>query len=222
MRIDELETGQAITLIATTDNELQQLELDTVVQETYAKKRLILADPIYREDKVVSFKAKNLVIHLLVKYTDKTPQIFKNVTVMLMKKQDNSLCYSITCENDSKIFNRRESFRCFAGTPTTIKLALSSDAHEATIRDVSTGGFSVICSSDVEFNNGMVLHVLLEDYIEEISENFTFHLYGIVVRKQELNNGRVLYGCKMNNKIAGLETYVVKKERVRLKRSNGR
>ena len=46
-------------------------------------------------------------------------------------------------------------------------------------------------------------------------------MYGLLTRTQELENGKILYGCRLNNPVPGLEAYIMKKERLRLKKSNG-
>jgi len=61
----------------------------------------------------------------------------------------------------------------------------------------------------------------MNDYIADLAENFSFHLYGIVVRKQDLDDHRVVYGCKLNTPVKGLEVYIVKKERIRLMHERG-
>lgn len=219
MFLSELPLGHPITLIATIGND--KIEFETTVQETYPQKHLILAEPIIKNEKVVTFHAKKLIINILTTPPDSAPLLFKNVTVNLMRKPDDTLCYSITCLTEGKMNNRRESFRCYVGINSSMQCGGNRAAHDAVIKDVSANGFSVTCNADVEFKEGQVIHVLLKDYLEELAENFSFHLYGIIVRKQELENEKLIYGCRLNNKVIGLETYIAKKERLRLKKTHG-
>lgn len=219
MRIEELTAGQAVTLFVNIGKE--QLVFETKIQEVFPKKRLVLADPIYREEKVISFKGKNLIVDLLVSFEDNKPQLFKNISVALMKKGDGSLCYNFATIAESKPYNRRKSFRCFVGLKTSVQCGPNRAAYDVIIKDVSYDGFSIVCPPEVNFSQDQVAHVLLTDYIEETAENFSFHLYGLVVRIVELENNSILYGCRLNNKVSGLENYIIKKERIRLKKSNG-
>ena len=219
MKLEELTAGTPITLIAKIGEE--QLEFHSTVQETYPKKKFILADPVYRDEKIISFSSPGITVDLLVSLDKDKPQIFQKVVIMTMKKPDKSLCYSIAATSDSKGINRRGNFRCFIGTPTTIKCGIEQDLYDAILRDVSISGFSVTVDSDLGITENQVIHAMLEDYIEELNENFSFHLYGLVVRIQELDNGKIVYGCRLNNKIGGLENYIMKKERIRLRKSNG-
>lgn len=219
MWIEEITPGETVTLIATFQQE--RLEFTTTVQESYEKKHIILTDVITKDDKVLTFHAKGLLVNLMTKPKDKAPQVFKNVAIRLMKKQDGSLCYSITTLAESKDFNRREAFRCYIGIPTSVQGGGNKAAYDAVIKDVSISGFSIICSADVEFRENQVLHVLLNDRIEELAENYSFHLYGIIVRIEELDNGNIVYGCRLNTRVNGIDAYIMKKERVRLKKTNG-
>jgi len=220
MKIEEIPAGLDGKLVAKIGNET--VELQTTFREAIPKKHMITADPIFRNDKVISFRAKGLVVDVLVNPPESAPLVFKNVTVALMRREDQSLCYAITTIAESKALNRRESFRCFVGIASSVQGGGNKAAYDAVIKDVSTTGFSVTCDNDVEYHENQVLHVILNDYLDETAENFNFHLYGIIVRCVELENGKRLYGCRLNNKVPGIDQYINKKERLRIKKNNGR
>ena len=222
MFIEELTAGQEITLTANIGQE--QLTFETTVLESLDRKHMILVAPVYKNDKVITFRAKGLIVNLLASPPDSSPILFKNVTINLMKQSDNSLVYSVSSQAEGKANNRRESFRCHVGIATAVQCGSNRRAHDAIIKDVSASGFSVTLNHDEEdthFHENQVLHIVLNDYLEEIAENFNFQMYGIIVRVQELENGRTVYGCRLNNKVPGLETYIFKKERIRLRNQNG-
>lgn len=219
MRMEEVTTGTPITLLVTING--KQLSFNSQIQEVYPKRHLVLAEPVFLDEKIISFRGKNILVDIVVSFPDEKPQIFKNVTVITMKRADNSLCYSLSTFAESKTFNRRESYRCYVGIPTAVQCGPNHPAHNAVIRDVSLTGFSVTCNQDTELSPDKIIHVLLNDYIEELAENFSFHLYGMIVRSQELENGKTVYGCRLNNHVGGLENYIMKKERIRLQNTNG-
>ena len=68
---------------------------------------------------------------------------------------------------------------------------------------------------------GQLVHTVLNDRPLDGGVSYSFQLYGLVARIQELENGKRLFGCKLNNPIHGLDKYIVEKERIRLKNSNG-
>lgn len=220
MQIEEIPAGASITFLITISGE--HLTFDSKIQAVYPKKHLVLADPVYHKDKVISFHGPKMIVNILVSFDDEKPQLFKNVTVTTMKKADGSLCYNLSTRAESKPYNRRENFRCFIGIPTVMQCGANHSTHDIVIRDVSMTGFSVACDSEVELNSNQVIHVVLNDYIAELAENFSFQLYGIVVRIQELDNGKIIYGCRTNSRVIGLESYIMKKERIRLQKSNYR
>lgn len=219
MRIEELTTGTNITFLVIINGE--QLSFNSKIQEVYPKKHFVLADAVYHNEKIISFRGKNIIVNLLVTTQDEKPQLFKNITVITMKKPDGSLCYSLTTITESKPYNRRESYRCYVGVTSSMQCGPNRAATEVIIRDVSISGFSVTCDTNMELQPNQTIHVVLNDYIEELAENFSFHLYGIVARIQEFDDGKVLYGCRFNNFVRGLEAYIMKKERIRLRNSNG-
>lgn len=219
MRIEELLPGQKVTLMVNVSG--QNLEFETTVQESYPKKRYILLDPIMSGDKAVSFKGKNIIIHLIVTIGNDKPHLFQNVPVLLQKKSDGTLCYQVASLADSVLYNRRENFRCFVGLDTSVQGGADRSVHPAVIRDISYTGFAVICDAGTNFDTRHVIHAILRDRIEETGENYSFHLYGTIARIQEMNNGRVLYGCRLNDRVPGLDKYIMAKERYRLRKTNG-
>lgn len=96
--------------------------------------------------------------------------------------------------------------------------ALNRAAHDAIIKDISYNGFSVVSKEDLKLEVNQTVHAVLNDHMDETAENFNFHLYGLVARIQELENGLFLYGCRLNNPVPGLEQYIIKKERAVLRK----
>ncbi|MBQ7933332.1 MAG: PilZ domain-containing protein [Lachnospiraceae bacterium] len=219
MYLNELIEGEKITLQVLVNGET--LTFDTMVNQVSPTKNLILVNVIYVDGKIVTFRGTNLTIDVVVAPISETPQIFKNVTISLVKKFDGTLAYSISSIASSKNYNRRNSFRCYVGVPTSVQKKLNTVPYDAVIKDVSAGGFSLVVPQGLEFENNQVVHVVLNDYLDELAEKVSFHLYGLVVRSEDMEKNRVLYGCKFNQQVAGLENYIMKKERLRLKRSSG-
>ena len=219
MRIEELIPGMSISLLVTVNNE--HLTFESKIQEVYPRKRLVLADAIIRNNKVLSLHGENLIVDVVVNSEDDVPQIFKNVTVTTMRKGENSFCYNLATDAESKTYNRRQNFRCYVGLPTAVQLGMIRVPLPATIRVVSSTGFSIVCDRDYGLEPGAIIHADLKDHLEETDEYFKFEMYGLIARVQELENGNVLYGCRLNNSLSGLDAYIMKKERLRLRKSNG-
>lgn len=219
MRIEELTPQQSITLLVIIKD--QQLEFSSSVLECLPRKHMIIAAPILKDDKIISFNTKGILIHLIVTFPEQKPIIFQNVTVNTAKKDDNSFCYTISTLAESREFNRRGAFRCFMGMRIHIRVGSNSAAIEATIKDISITGFSFMVSSGSNFTEGETVHAVVNDYIEEVAKKYSFHLFGVIVRHYQLENGNIVYGCKLTNKVVGLDGYIMEKERIRLHKSRG-
>ena len=173
---------------------------------------------MFTDDKIISFRGKGLLVDLLVTLPDDKPQLFKNVTTNVVKRADGTLCYTVFSIVGSKTYNRRQSYRCYVGIETAIQCGLNRSAHDVIIKDISYNGFAVVSKEDLELGVNQTVHAVLNDHLEETAENFNFHLYGLVARVQELENGLFLYGCRLSNPVPGLEQYIVKKERAVLRK----
>lgn len=216
MRIEELRPGQELTLFVSVNN--NSLVFTSRVQEINPKRHMIFADAVFQNGKPISFRGKGVILNVLAAINDEKPHLFKNVSNTLLRRSDGTLCYSFTTIAESVAYNRRENFRCYVGIETSVQVGTNRAAHEAIIRDVSSNGFAVVCDNDVKFPAGSLVHVVLNDQIDGFGEKYYFHLYGLVARIQELENGRTVYGCRLNNHVAGLDAYLMKKERNRLKK----
>ncbi len=218
MRIEELKPGQELTLFVSVHG--NSLVFTSKVQEVNRKRHMIFADAVFQNGRPISFRGKGVILNVLAATGDEKPHLFKNVANTLLRRSDGTLCYSLTTIVESVAYNRRENFRCYVGIETSIQVGTNRAAHEAIIRDVSSNGFAVVCNRDIRFPAGSLVHVVLNDQIDGFGEKYVFHLYGLVARIQELENGRIIYGCRLNNHVAGLDSYLMKKERNRLKKSS--
>ena len=221
MHIEELAAGLGITFYVNTYDG-QQMLFESSITEVDPKKHLVLAEAITKDEKVVSLKGKGITVDMVAAIPDEKPILFKNVQVETLKLDQNSFCYNVVTPKEGSNFNRREAYRCFVGNPTTLRNGKDMEDHDVVIKDVSVSGFAITCGGELELEPGQLVHVLLEDYIEEIDREYSFHLYGLMVRKQELEHGKVIYGFRLNNHVGGLENYLTQKERIRLRNSRGK
>ncbi len=216
MQIDDLTAGLSLSFLINLNTE--QLQFESRILEVYPHRHTLLAEGVFADDKIISFRGKGLVVDLIVTIPEEKPQLFKNVTTNVVKRSDGTLCYTVFTIAGSKTYNRRQSYRCYVGIESSIQCGLNRVAHDAIIKDISCSGFSVVTREDLQLNVNQTIHTVLNDHMEDSTETFNFHLYGLVARKQELENGLFLYGCRLNNPVPGLEQYIVKKERAVLRK----
>lgn len=209
MQIDDLTAGLSLSFLINLNTE--QLQFESKILEVYPRKHTLLAQGVFTDDKIISFRGKGLIVDLIVTLPEDKPQLFKNVTTNVVKLSDGTLCYTVSSIAGSKTYNRRQSYRCYIGIETAVQCGLNRAAHDAIIKDISYNGFSVVSKEDLKLEVNQTVHAVLNDHMDETAENFNFHLYGLVARIQELENGLFLYGCRLNNPVPGLEQYIIKK-----------
>lgn len=219
MKIEELIPGMTFTFLVSVNGKL--LTFESKITDVHPLRHLVLAQAVYRNDKIVSFHGKNIIVDLVVNTGEEKPHLFKDVTVHTMKKSNGTFCYNLVTDVDSKPYNRRESYRCYVDLPSELRMGMDRVPLPVTIRDVSINGFSFICDRDYGLKLDHVIHLNLLDELEETGEKFDFQMFGLVSRIQRLKNEKILYGCRLNNSIPGIEPYIMKKERLRLRKTNG-
>lgn len=223
MRIDELAADTNISFYVKIGGD-QQLTFESSIIDVNPKKKLVLAEAILKDGKVLAFKGNAISVDMVAALPEGKPILFQNITVEPLRLADNSFCYNLSCAKEGIPYNRRGSFRCFVGNPVFLRNSREMKEYEVILRDVSVTGFSITCTPDanLELAPNQMIHVLLEDYLEEEDKNYSFHLYGLMVRRQEMENDKILYGFRLNSPVPGLENYISQKERLRIKKNRGR
>ena len=219
MRIEELIPGMAITFYVDVNG--RQLTFDSKITEIHPLRHLVLAQAVHRNDKIVSFRGQNVIVDLVVNTGEEKPHIFKNIEVHTLKKSNGTFCYNLVTEEESKPYNRRDSYRCYVDIPSDFQVTLNHAPMSVILRDVSINGFSFICERDFGLQIDHLVHINLHDRLEETLETYDFALCGLISRIQKLKGEKILYGCRLNTPIPGLEGYIMKKERLRLRKTNG-
>ena len=113
MQIDDLTAGLSLSFIIHLNNE--ELQFESRILEVYSRRHTLLAEGVFTDDKIISFRGKGLLVDLLVTLPDDKPQLFKNVTTNVVKRADGTLCYNVFSIAGSKTYNRRQSYRCYIG-----------------------------------------------------------------------------------------------------------
>lgn len=219
MNLEELQPGLLATIIVSLGQ--KHMEFNTMIEEVNAKKKTAYIPPVLKDDKPISFNSNTVQTHLLVFFPDRTPQVFRNVKILLARRDRESLCYTVTSTSSSVDYNRRKHYRCYIGLDTTIMVGAHHSAYDAVLKDLSIGGFSFTMDSYLQCSVGDMVHFVLKEYIDELKENFQFSIYGIVVEARLLENDKTIYGCRITSNAYGIDSYIAKKERLRLQKTRG-
>ncbi len=170
------------------------------------KRDNLIVDIIYLDKKMLNLASNNIRINLMLIREGKVPIVWKNVTCKIIKENEQSY-YQITSYSEGYENNRREAFRLFIGNDGVAQVGINKKALEVIVRDVSENGFSFVTSTDVTMAVGEPVRLVFIDL------DITFSLMGIVVRKVNVNEKEVLYGCKLSVKNNKLLKYINDKQR---------
>ena len=86
MQIDDLTSGLSLSFIIHLNNE--ELQFESRILEVYSRRHTLLAEGVFTDDKIISFRGKGLLVDLLVTLPNDKPQLFKNVTTNVVKRAD--------------------------------------------------------------------------------------------------------------------------------------
>lgn len=217
MFIDELQPEQKIDLMVKIAG--QAMEFELFVKDTNSKKHTILTNVVYKDEKIVNLSGGGFLMEVHAYPGDGSPMVFKGVKLALMKdSKSGDFLYQITGPLEGKSFNRRENFRIYSGKEVVVQFGSNRSTDPAFIKDISATGVAIVTyNNEKVYKVGQIIHTVLNDIIEELNKKYSFQIYAIIVRVVELDNGNVVYGCKLNQKVPGLDQYIMTKERIRIK-----
>lgn len=170
------------------------------------RKENLIVDIIYLNKKMLNLENEHIRMNLMLIREGKVPIVWKNVTCKIIKENEQAF-YQITAHSEGYENNRREAFRLFLGNDGVAQVGINKKALEVIVRDVSENGFSFLTSIDVKMAVGEPVRLVFVDL------DITFSLMGIVVRKVNVNEKEVLYGCKLSVRNNKLLKYINSKQR---------
>ena len=212
MLLQELEVESKVTILVRIGS--QTLAFDTQIEEVLEDG--VLTEPIYRNDKLVGFKTKGLIITLQIcNKSDEKVYEFTNADVLNVKTKDGKIHHKISCRNEGRQINRRTAVRVWLGIEGVARVGSNRTAYNVVVKDISVSGISFILHKDMGIEAGEMAHITFND----VDARIKFSLSAIVVRTAEMEDGRVLYGCRLNQESPAISKYVTDKQREKLKAS---
>jgi len=203
MRLSEIPNGEEITLEVIINNARYEFKT-TVIEEIDTGG--VYAEPVRVQEKVLSFASDNVVVNIILYRTEKAPIVWRHVIVETVVYRKNTV-YRITSATSGLEENRRNAFRLPVGLPGVAQLGSNRKAADVLVKDVSELGFSLVSVDDIENFEGILVRLVFSD------GNTTLSLTGLVVRKVKQDDGRFLYGCKLNSKMPALAKYINESQR---------
>lgn len=211
MKLSELEQGSNIILHVNIDGKFA--DFSSVV--LYVNKESAVAETIKINNKVVSFSGDNVKLDMSYIRDGKAPFFWRGIMCETFSENGKAL-YRITSSSEGIERNRREAFRLFLGISGVAQMGINNRALDIIVKDVSQTGFSFV--SDRDF--GEVINMPVRMVFTDLNKNFS--LMGIVVRKVEISENKIVYGCRLSVENELLPQYINIKQRQQLsmKREN--
>lgn len=202
MHICEIPENSKISIIASFGKDYMEFETHVIgTKGDYVLIELIKND----EGRVIGFSSDKITLD--VSYIDdeeKSPFIWKNVKIANFKK-GNKVFQFIAQTVDGKRENRRGAYRLFLGNDAMLDVPGHVKSVKVTLKDISSTGFAFVITGDLP--NGVIARVYTE--VDDVKLSLT----GRIVRKQELDNGNIVYGCHMEKFSKELEKFIAQKQR---------
>ncbi len=167
----------------------------------------ILTEPVRINDKILSFGTSgNIKVSLINIRQDKSPMVWKSVGITVVLNKGKSY-YKIIAGGEGYEMNRREAFRLFIGVKGVAQIGINRKALDVIVKDISETGFSFVTSENIDKVVNMPIRLVFAD------GGTTYSLMGLVVRKVEIDETKILYGCKLSVQNAGIQHYINEKQR---------
>ena len=190
----------------------QVLEFNTKALQIY--ENCIYLEPIRQNNKMIGFSTPGLILSIIVPDpNDGKAYKFSQVKIRNIKTKDGNLFHEVTCPNEGKVVNRRGACRVWLGEEGIANIGLSGKPIEVIVKDISVSGIAFICDSSLDIEQGTVVHI---SFFDEASKT-RFSLAAIIVRCEEMDRGRIMYGCRLNNESNVVAKFVTDKQREKLR-----
>lgn len=227
MYINEIATGTDVKITAFIGTEKLELSTVTVWSDDKqlaafrAKNCCIAVKPISLDGKVITLSQAAGIVYYLHAYLKKEELLYewKNVIPYMANLKSGERYLLLICAEKGKPVNRREHFRIWLGMEGTLKVGVSKNTMPVIIKDLSASGMGLVVQKDKELiKNGSLVHVYFYDEDFELD----YKIGGIVVRREEIDENRMLIGCRFTTEHASISTYIQRKERLNLKKRSGK
>lgn len=187
----------------------QHLEFKSVVVAKISN--YVLIESIRIKGKVINFETGNVLIDMLLIRDEIAPIIWKRVLLKNIT-YNNKTYYKVVPTGDGFEINRRNAFRMYIGINGVVQVGVNSPAIDVIVKDVSETGFSFVCKENIDKPLKSTVRLVFAD------NNKTFSLSGILIRQEEINEVKYVYGCILNIKNQFLNQYINQKQREMLSR----
>lgn len=228
MYISEMCGGQPVKLEVEING--AKMEFETTVVAVEDKKQMkalegiaqkfpyVLVEPITKNDKVIGFPPNG--VNYVVSYVDKDtkkPYEWHNVLVKQVAFADGSKYHIFISDKNAKEVNRRERYRLWLGCDGILQMGLSQKSLRVIVKDISATGVSFIIENRENIDASLIpkRSSIVSLSFSDAETNTKFKINASVVRIEEMEDGRTLYGCRLMQESGAIAKFVNTKQRER-------
>lgn len=214
LSLDDLEINQSLVINFLLEG--KTFEFETIIKNK--NKSQTYLEPIRIEDKILGLNNPNIKINLILNRENNKPVVWERCNLVTIRDKDLNSFYKVEGSLKGREINRRKDFRVFIGLQGEVLLGANRSVQTGTIKDLSSSGFSVIFDKlEIKAKVGDLARITFDD--KEL--NYHIVLMGKIVREEELEDGRIIYGCVFIKYYSTIGEYLNLKQREELvKHSN--
>lgn len=211
----ELSPGTTVRLIISIEGTM--FEFDTTVHSQHKKK--ILITPVRKNGKILNVQGDQITVDIMYMREDEKPMLWEN-TGMECVRYKGVVYYAIPAETQGKEYNRRGEFRLFVGEEHHARIGHGGPDRIVLLKDISNSGFAFVYPEDLADSEGAFVYMT---YPAKLADStIELPLFGKVVRKMTLSDGRILYGCVLMKKNELIGHFINQKQMEQLAKKNER
>lgn len=199
MLVSEIESNKSVTIEVIQQSNKITFESKSVEVLDNA----LLIESIKHNNQVVNMKGDNISISVTVNI-EPLPVKFCDVDIDTVLYHD-EVFHLVKSQFPGKQVNRRENYRVYIGIDGCAQIDGQDVNQDVIVKDVSIGGFALITDVDIDVE-GATVHLYYMDDGTKIVLN------GQIVRKEQMDENRYLYGCELLNVPNGLGKYLNDKQ----------
>lgn len=205
MKLYEIEVGEPIQItVKVGDNKLEHM---TIIE--LCKGGVIFVEPIRYEGKLINFSGDQVHVSVTYILNGEKPMIWGGCVIQYVETKTVKY-HALICKKDGVPWNRRGAYRQYMGVPATLMIDRTRERKDIILKNISTTGLSfVVHSTDITLEDIGDFHLEFED-----SDNhLNIDISGKVVREEEVDEDRKVFGAALRKANIELNSYILLKQK---------
>ena len=141
------------------------------------------------------------------------PYGWNHVRIMNLRLPVYGSIHVIASKNDAASYNRRQNYRVFLGVEGTMESVADPEAKNVLVKDISVSGIGLITKTEEPYKRGDIITV----NFNEKESGTDFQLKVLVVRNEEMEDGRFNIGGLVKSNSDVVARFVYSKQQKKMK-----